>query len=385
MWLLVAALVFKLAGGLVREYLAFEVYEDSDAQAYHRAGVELAEGLRAGGLDAVPDSLTRSNFVRFATGLVYAVIGPSKVAAFLIFSWLGFWGLFYFYRAFRLAVPEGRHRTYARLLFFLPSILYWPSSIGKESFLMFGLGLAAFGVASILTGSMGRGVVLTAMGVWVPATIRAYLAAFVAVGLVVAYVARRSARPSPLAPVVKLITLAGLSVVVVLLIRNSEEALRLSDVDASRGVASVSREVTSRTEQGGSEFTPHPVVQSPAEAPLAAFTVLFRPMVTEAHNPQAVAAALEGSFLLLLTVMRLPWILSALGSLRRQPYVAYAAVYVAISIAAMSVIANFGILARQRTLLLPLYLVFLSVPPRARRIEDRADTEVATMETAAAA
>ena len=62
-------------------------------------------------------------------------------AAFLVFSWLAFWGLFLFYRAFTIAVPEGRRRSYAHLVFFLPALLFWPSSIGKESWMIFALGI----------------------------------------------------------------------------------------------------------------------------------------------------------------------------------------------------------------------------------------------------
>ena len=47
-------------------------------------------------------------------------------------------------------MPEGRARTYGWLVFFFPSLLYWPSSIGKEAWICFGLGLASYGVALIL-------------------------------------------------------------------------------------------------------------------------------------------------------------------------------------------------------------------------------------------
>jgi hypothetical protein len=370
-WLLVIALILKLGGGLARHHVAFEVYEDADAQAYHEVGLELAEAFRAHGLEAAPESLTRSNFVRVTTGLMYALIGPSKLTAFLFFSWLGFWGLFYFYRAFRLAVPEGRSRSYARLLFFLPSVLFWPSSIGKESLLLFGLGIAAFGVARVLTGSIGRGVVITFVGLWPVAMVRAYLAAFMAVGLVAGYVARRPARQSQIAPVAKLVTLVALSIGVVFFLRGTETFLEQSGVDPRGGVRAVSEEVTFRTAQGGSEFTPHPVVQEPLKAPIAVFTVLFRPLPVEAHNPLALIASVEAAFLLLVSVVRFRWGLSALASIRRQPYLAFALVYVGLSIAALSVVGNFGILTRQRSLLLPLFLVFLAVPPLTRRGDAR--------------
>ena len=376
-WLLLAALVLKLGGALVRHHVAFEVYDKSDARGYHQEGLALAASFRAGDWGAIPHPLTDTNLMRFLTGVFYAVVGPSKLSLFLIFSWLGFWGLFFFYRAFRLAVPEGRGRSYARLLFFLPTLLYWPSSLGKEAWMLFGLGIAAFGVARIMTGRFVPGIVATGIGLWVTTLVRPYISAFIAMGLVAAYVARRPAQHSPLAPLAKVVVLAGLSAVAIFTVRNTESFLTESKIDIEEGVASVSREITERTLQGGSEFVPHPIVESPSEAPIAAFTVLYRPLITEAHNPPALLAALETSLLLLLTIVRLPWGFAALGSLRRQPYLAFAAVYVGLSIVALSILANFGILARQRSLLLPLFLAFLAVPPRRRGDEEPAPASAA--------
>ena len=41
------------------------------------------------------------------TGIVYTVTGPSLIGGYLVFSWLGFWGLLLFFRAFQIAVPHG--------------------------------------------------------------------------------------------------------------------------------------------------------------------------------------------------------------------------------------------------------------------------------------
>ena len=65
-------------------------------------------------------------------GLVYSVAGRNIQTGFIVFSWLGFWGLVMAYRAFRVGIPEGDHRRYRMLLFFLPSLVFWPSSIGKD-------------------------------------------------------------------------------------------------------------------------------------------------------------------------------------------------------------------------------------------------------------
>jgi len=48
--------------------------------------------------------------------------------------------------------------------------------------------------------------------------------------------------------------------------------------------------------------------------------------------------------------------------MRTNPYVTFAVVYALAFIIAFAGFANFGILARQRTLMLPLFLVLLALP-----------------------
>jgi len=55
--------------------------------------------------------------------------------------------------------------------------------------------------------------------------------------------------------------------------------------------------------------------------------------------------------------------LAAIRSMRRQPFVAFALVYVAVFTFAFSSVANFGILPRERVQVLPMFLVLLSSPP----------------------
>ena len=61
-------------------------------------------------------------------------------------------------------------------------------------------------------------------------------------------------------------------------------------------------------------------------------------------------AALESAWLLSLFVIRYRWVLAALKSMRRQPYVAYLVASLIGGIIVLTSVANFGILARQRTL-----------------------------------
>src|SRR5205085_1758787 len=103
--------------------------------------------------------------IEVVTGLIYAVIGPTQLGGFLVYAWLGFLGLVLFYRAFRIAFPEGDHRRYARFLFLLPSLLFWPSSIGKDAWMVLMLGIAAYGAARVLS-RQPTGFILCVLGLY---------------------------------------------------------------------------------------------------------------------------------------------------------------------------------------------------------------------------
>jgi hypothetical protein len=362
--LLVAALLLKLFGSLVRYWVAVAFYDsNADAFEYHRVGVDLAMRFRAGNFDTGLPSLSGTEFISFFTGITYTITGPSIFAGFLLYSWLAFGGMFYLYRAFTIAIPDGRKRSYARLLFFMPSMLYWPSSIGKEAWMLFTLGLAAFGTARLLTGKPWRGMALAGVAMWLAAIVRAHVSGMVVLGLVVAYLfARPPRRLGALGPAMKMVALAALLVVAVGLLGRTQSYLLEKGIDPQDGVTGVLAETGRRTSQGGSGFEAPSTGASLAKLPFAAVTILFRPFLFEVHNAQAAITALESTLLLALVLARRRAIWQAVRHLRRYPYVAFILVYSALFVVAFSSIGNFGILARERTQLLPFFLVLLAVP-----------------------
>jgi hypothetical protein len=370
-WLLVLALLAKFLGSVIRYYVAFDVYGGvADAAGYHDSGVRIAERFGSGVFDTGLDSLSDTNFIRFLTGVVYTFAGPTGLGGFFIFSWLGFWGLYFFYRAFSIAVPEGRTWGYAKLVFFLPSLVFWPSSIGKEAWMTFTLGIAALGAARILSGRTWRGLLIAGIGLWAAAIVRPHVAGLLAVALAAGYLFRRPRRElRGFAPISKALGLAALAAVAFLLVARTDDFLRRAAIETEGGVTAVLRQTSERTETGGSEFAPS-ILDSPSRAPVAAVTVLYRPFLFEVHSVQALAASIETTFLLILTLLRWRWVVAAVRSLRRQPYIAMALAFTGLFVLAFSGFANFGLLARERAQLLPLFLVLLSVPPVVDEDED---------------
>ena len=370
--ILVLAFVAKQLGTFLR-YIVVVRFLGGDALEYHEAGKALAPAIRAFDFGApafeewVPDSIGGTSFIRVVTGTIYAGIGTSRLAGFMIFSFLGFWGLYLTFRAFRIGVPEGRHRRFALLLFFTPTLMFWPSSIGKESWLIFVIGLTVYGAARFYT-RQPFGIPCTALGLLGSAMVRPHLTvlllAALILGRVVGRIGRRTDRGVFRRTLGKVVVLALIIGGTVMTIGRASSFFNVDELDAE-GVTAILDETQRRSSQGDSAFTPTRVT-SPIGLPVAVVTVLFRPFPHEAHNLQARATALESLLLLGFAVTSWRQLVRLPSMVRRYPIIAFATVFVLIFVIAFSAVGNFGILARQRTQVLPFLFMLLALPKRRR-------------------
>jgi hypothetical protein len=362
------ALLVKMLGAFLRYYITFHVYNAADATVYHRDGVAIAAQLNAGTYGFDYSALEGSHSISFFTGVLYTIIGPTKLGGFLFYSWLAFCGYLLLYKAFVFAVPEGRPRTYGLLLFFLPSLVYWPSSIGKDAWMIFTLGIAAYGVARALSGVVGRGLIWAGVGLWLMAFVRPHVAGMVAIAFAFAYLIQgRQPSRSILRPIARTVGALAVIVLAAVLVQRSAEFLGITEL-STQGVVTELEETAVRSDQGGSEFRPV-IVRSPTQIPAAISTVLFRPFPFEANNAQALAASVEALFLLVLSIIRFRWIWNALRLMWKRPYVAFATAYAGVFIVAFASFPNFGLLARERVQVVPFYILLLAIPPWQSRSE----------------
>jgi hypothetical protein len=361
---LAAAAVKVLAAPLLRYWMAFGLYGGStDAIDYHQWGVQFAPLFRHG-IYSDLGRISGTRFIQILTGQVYAVTGPTLLGGFMVFSWLSFLGMYLFYRAFRIAYPDGDGHRYALLVFFFPTILFWPSSMGKEAFMMLTLGAATLGAAQLLSGRF-RGLVWLVLGVWGAAIVRPHMALIVGAGLLVAAPLgvlaggadshRRLRGRLGGAVLVVAMLLAGPTLIGV-----AEKFFGLQSLNAQTA-QDVLDETTRRSGETGSTFT----AVSPANPvgfALSGVTVLFRPFPFEVRNVQAMLTSLEGLSLLALCILSLGRLARLPLALLRRPYLAFAVVYTCAFIFAFSSVVNFGILARERSQLLPVLFVVLCIP-----------------------
>jgi hypothetical protein len=301
-----------------------------------------------------------TGFIEIVTGVVYTITGATTLGGFLVFSWLGFWGLYLFHRSFVRAVPTGDHLRYARLVFFLPSLLFWPSSIGKEAWICLGLGLATYGAARALTRAKG-GIPLVALGLVGVGAVRPHVAVLLAAAILVAYVLRRQAGAGAASAVGKVVGIALLGGVLILAVGQLERFMGTDAFD-QESVQVTLDDVTARTGQGGSYVEGTHTDLSPSRFPLAFMNVMFRPYPWQATNAQSLLAAAEAAVILVLFVLGWRRLLAGLRAVLDTPYVILCGCYTVLFVYGFSSFANYGILVRQRVQVLPFFLVLLAMP-----------------------
>ena len=142
-------------------------------------------------------------------------------------------------------------------MFFVPSLAYGPSSIGKEAWMMLALGLCVFGAAKVLSGAIRSGIAPLGIGLWFAWLVRPHVAGLMAIALAGAFLLKRSSSQMRLlAPLGKAVAFAGLVTIVVLLVGETDRFLKDSGFRPQRGITAVLTSVQERTEQGGSLFAP---------------------------------------------------------------------------------------------------------------------------------
>jgi hypothetical protein len=366
--LLVTAVVVKLGASILRFYaLVGEYGKHGDASVYDDWGQRLAHAWISGG--PVPDHTSGASagtaWVRWFTGIVYYVFGSNILNGFLIFGLLALIGTYLWYRAAAEAVPFLNRRLCFVLLFFVPSIAFWPASIGKEAVMQLGLGAVALGSAKLLKQHLFQGILIALPGAWLLSRVRPHLLAFAAFGAAAAYVMGRVRRGRGGAESTSLFKPVGMVVVAILaFFALSQAASFLGMKDLS--ISSVEQELnqqSARTSQGGSEVQTGKVSLTPLSVPQGMVKVLLQPFPWEVETKLQILASLECAALAVFILFRIRSLTFSLTRARGTPFLIYCWTFVLLYGVTFSAVGNYGLLTRQRSLALPAFFVLLAVEP----------------------
>jgi hypothetical protein len=368
---LIAGTVVKLGASVLRFYAFIGEYgTHGDASVYDDWGKRLSHAWISGG--PVPDYTKLSSagtaWVRWFTGIVYYVFGANILNGFLIFSLLALIGTYFWYRAAVEAVPFLNKRLCFLLLFFAPSIAFWPSSIGKEAIMQLGLGIVALGSAKLLKQRLFQGIVIALPGAWLLYNARPHLLAFATFGAGAAYVIGRVRRGRS-AESASLFRPIGMVIVILLAFVAANQAAQfLGMKDFS--ISSIEQELnqqTGRTSQGGSKVATGKVSLTPLSVPQGLVKVLLQPFPWQVETRLQILASLECAAMAVFIVYRFRSLTLSLTRARATPFLIYCWTFVLLYAITFSAVANYGLLTRQRSLALPALFVLLSVEPALAR------------------
>lgn len=354
--MIAAAYIMKIVFSLARYSVMWVVYGGGgDAIGYHGAGNELSDYWRA--LQLPPDIDIGTKFADAVAGLVYTPYAPSMLGGFFLYATLAFFGQMLLYAAFRNSVNPRRLKWYCYPLFFLPAVGYWPASLGKESLMFLGIGLAAYGASELFRRVGIRPILIIAAGLAFAGGIRPHVSALILGSLALTLVLAKSRTGLGLSPAMKFMSVLviGAGSVFLVFFAAANFNIDLSG-DLGAEVDAFVTNVEGNTTKGGSSVEGG-AVSSPQEIPGAALKVLFRPLPYEAHNMQAMASALESTVLLLITLWRLPKIAKSMRRVRNDPYVLLSLIMTFGFVIMFSPFLNLGLMARERSMILPFLAV----------------------------
>ena len=327
----------------------------ADAVGYHDRALALVGVWREFQIPKSNYGSAGTRFVTETTSLLYIPHEPSLLGGFLIFATLSFFGQLLLYAAFRRALPTARLKLYAFGILFLPSLVYWPSTIGKDALMLLFIGLVAYGVSRFLLDYGMRWLLIMAAGLAGLAAIRPHVAALAAGALAIAVVLGR--RPQVNAAALRWSVMASAAVLAAIFVAN--QASNALGIDLSgQNLDPLLQDLQRNSHRGGSAIEGEAVLTF-TQLPSGVIRVLFRPLPYEAETAQGMMSAIENTLLLVVTIWKLPKMLIGLRGIRNRPYLMFMAVFVIGFVIMFSAIFNLGNLARQRTQALPFLLALI--------------------------
>lgn len=301
--------------------------------------------------------------------IVTAITGPFYHAVKVAFAFMGFLGVWFFYRAIVVALGRPNPAAFYVLAFF-PSIIFWSSILGKDPFLLLTLGLYAYGVSGWLVHDRLLSLCFIGAGLFGVYQVRAWMGMIAASAFVLAVLLGRSQkwqRSLVLIAVLVLIPLIGEQQIAKTFRLSSEGAKEfLSDPTkltmlfdvadlAAKGMSMESKG------SGGSGVDLEGLAMDGGiggNLLVGIFSGFFRPLPFDITNPFTALAAVENTVVFVLAIIALCRVRLAY---LRDPLVIWLAAFCLMwaTVYGFIVMANFGSGVRYKLQMWPFFLMLL--------------------------
>ena len=347
---MIVALVVKLLAAWV--YTALPAFQLSDIKGIY------FDGARQFSESSVPltetfswQSLWGTDFIIAIGASLFSLIGPSLAGAMALFSIASFWGQFLFYCSFVRAFPNGNRRTAALVLFFFPSVVFWTAAFGKDALTLLAISFIAYGIARRFD---ARGWTLIVTGLVFASLVRPHIGAFLAASLFMSFLIADINRGGRRMIGLKLLLFPVFLAVCLAVVIYSRDSLQLNSFDdaSARAEFSYVNNQAAGSAFGEGETVEDRLIRSPV--------LMFRPFPWEVTNLTAVPASCESIVLFVVIFFRGKYLFRLLRKARSNPLVLFSILFFLIFSVVWSIsISNFGLLARQRVMVLPLILALI--------------------------
>ena len=377
---LAAGFFLKMGGAILRFYVFSKIYGgQADSGYYYGKGVGIAAAVHAGRISfwsALPFA-RELTFMNRLTGTVLTFTGPTQLGAFIVFATFGYWGMVFLVAAGCRAVPGLDQRRYALLCCLAPTLVFWPSSIGKEAWILFAIGIFSLGVSRLLRWDRALlGLCLAVAGGLGIGAVRIHLSVVFVAGAAVAFVQglvlQSSSRVALRKGRAALLTVAAI-VVMAVLAYFAARRLQAGNPngDFFTNVDSALNRASTLSQEGGSSYTPVST-KNPLLWPWAIFRTLTRPLPIDIKGVTTLLPAAETSLFLAALVVGYRRLTGLRRALRESPYLTYALVCTLLFGLVFSSFGNLGILVRQRSLVAAFLMLALCLPKTPSRAEREA-------------
>lgn len=326
---------------LMGVYLGYAFATVSDSFEYFRVAKETAKWGSLWG--------TGTNFVNFITWPL-AQMGLSYASITFIYSYLGFWGVALFYLAGKEQVgflpPTWERLTWAELIWLLPNIHFWSSSLGKGSIALFAVALYVYGLSRY-----NKRLHFIVAGVFIAYMLRPHLAFIMAGGTAIGILFTTKGVPWYVRMIIVIVAAIGS----VFFFQGAQELIEVKEGSAQLLSDFIEKRAKGLTAaRSGINIENYNIV-------MKVFTFLYRPLFFDANGVLGIIVSLENAFYLYMA-----WLMFKIGLPRFGKWNGWfkASVFVFLmgTYALAQISGNLGLAMRQKAQLMPLYfLLFLKM------------------------
>jgi hypothetical protein len=267
----------------------------------------------------------------------------------VLFAWTGYWGFVYFYIVFKENL-KFKHKLYGydlvTLFMFLPNMHFWTASLGKGSFIFFGIAMTMYGLSNLTK----RKAALI-IGLIIVYHVRPHIFLFMAVGILLGIFTGKQKIPF----YQKFLVFAGSAAALVLMY---DSIIAFVGLDQDNLLESFNKFSSTRASElakagSGIDTSNYPLV-------LKLVTFWFRPLFIDSPNFIGLIVSVENVLYLFLTWKvfdRAFW-----GFLKSSPVLVKtsAVSFLATSFALSGTLSNLGIIIRQKSMVM-YFLLFVII------------------------